>query len=416
MGNLQSVSQINSEKKKVLQKLYDLNREGLIQLLERLRVYRNDTTLQEKSILNDPHLAELCYQTCIELQENVITKLQPHQVNQGKLVSSFLQQCYRDIQSWKIESQEISLEDDKYDKKTKISYALKLFDLPLDASSLNKNKIQKAYHKKARLYHPDRNKNKSSTMFDKITNAYLYLIEIVSSQGNANFISLRNNSNDFIEKQKHNGIKNTKMNHKQGQGQFDVKEFNKMFSEYRLEQPEDRGYEDWIKDTKLKDDSVKMSKYLQRGFTKNRFNDAFEKEGEDYKEMQIMEYTSPQERFASGSMNVQELGVDTIKNFTGNTGNIQYTDYREAHTNTRCIQPKQIQKSIENRPVNITQIKSQRTLIQDYDENEWNTIKKEETLKKQDQERRIETQDNFDRTISKHYDSIHNRMLENVWK
>jgi len=414
MGNLQSASQINNEKRKVLQKLYDLNREGLIQLLERLRVYRNDTTLHEKSILNDPHLAEVCYQSCIELQENVITKLQPNQVSQGKLVSSFLQQCYRDIQTWKVDSQEISLEDNNYDKKTKISYALKLFDLPLDASSLNKNKIQKAYHKKARLYHPDRNKNKSSTMFDKITNAYLYLIEIVSSQGNANFISLKNNSNDFIEKQTKNGVKNTKMKHKQGQ--FNVKEFNQMFSKYRLEQPEDRGYEDWIKETKLKDDSVKTSKYLQGGFTKNRFNDAFEKEGEEYKEMQIMEYTSPQERFASGSMNVQELGVDTIKNFTGNSGNIQYTDYREAHTNTRCIQPKQIQKSMENRPANISQIKSQRTIIQDYNENEWNTIKKEETLKKQEQERRIEVQDNFDRISSKHYDSIHNRMLENVWK
>ena len=189
-----------------------------------------------------------------------------------------------------------------------------------------------------------------------------------------------------------------------------------MFNQFRMEQPEDRGYEDWIKETGSTTDNVAISKHLQGGFTKNRFNDAFEKEGENYQELQITEYKTPQERFASHSLNVHELGVDTIRNFTGKTGNIQYTDYREAHTNTRCIQPNQNKQVIQNRAGSINELKQQRNVIKDYNENEWNDYNQEQSLKLQTQENRLKSQEKQDMMSSKHYDSIHTRMLENVWK
>lgn len=431
MGNLQTRRIIETETKKTMQTLYDLDKTGLEQLVNRLRVHRTNSSLHTKCILTDPSLAEYCVFQCIQMQNTIRIKLPQSQQMRANYVSSFLEICKQDIKKWKQSTKQSKkqstkqsennhdeetnlfvFDDERFDRKTKIQKGLTIMGLSLEASNLDKKIITQAYRKRALQCHPDR-KGGSNDKFELLTNAYVYLLSICSNQGNAGFSELKRNAEEYLQNQRKSGNKNTKMKPK---GKFSLAEFNKLFDTYRLDQPEDHGYQDWIKETQYKDDSPQTSKHLKGGFTTTRFNDAFEKEGENYKEHQIQLYKTPQLLETSNHLAVQELGVDKIDNFTGKTENIQYTDYKEAHTNTRVIHSKHNRQILPKKAKHIDILKSEREHIVEYNEEEWAELEHERIDKLQREDKRQSVVEKTDIRTSKHYDSIHSRMLENIWR
>ena len=105
-------------------------------------------------------------------------------------------------------------------------------------------------------YHPDRNSG-SDEMFDTISNAYLELLEALKlKETDRPFNELRNNSQDYIQTQESTPQQNQ---HMRPTGNFNQNMFNTMFTEHKIETPEDKGYDDWYTSNENTSDAARAS-------------------------------------------------------------------------------------------------------------------------------------------------------------
>ena len=65
---------------------------------------------------------------------------------------------------------------------------------------------------------------------------------------------------------------------------------------------------------------------------------------------------------------------------------------------------------------NVEKLKQERTQIKDYSEEEWSRYQQALIQKEEAQKQRTEYLKKQDEQSAKRYDSIHSRMLENVWR
>ena len=201
--------------------------------------------------------------------------------------------------------------------------------------------------------------------------------------------------------------KNTKLG-----GQFDINSFNKLYSEYRIEKPEDSGYSDWIDKNQYKTDDIAKHPKLSRGFNLNLFNDTFNDEVKEDEENRIVEYKTPQPLVSSGNISYSELGQKNIKNYTGKSS-LNYTDYREAHTKTRLIDPSKVKYTTYK---NVDEVKHARSNIKDFTQDEWAEIMEEKDKKKHEEEDRNQYLKRTDTNAFQQYDKVHQMMLDNVYQ
>ena len=262
------------------------------------------------------------------------------------------------------------------------------------------NALKDKYKEYAYKTHPDN--GGSARNFAIVTNAYKYLIEEHKKMENdKQFNQLKSASVGFLETQSKSGV----MNRDLGGGNFNVNRFNQVFQENKLEDPSNEGYNNWIKDNQYKTEDIRRDTSITNG----NFNTQFDSRVEVGKELQL--YTVPQVLNSSTSGNVQELGVERVENYSGESGSgggkIKYTDLKEAHTTSRLVDPNAKYKQYRS----INELEGARANMGEMSREEQNLIEEMEINRNREQTRREENQRRMDRMFSTHHDKIHNIFL-----
>ena len=192
--------------------------------------------------------------------------------------------------------------------------------------------LKKAYLRVAMVSHPDR--GGSSAEFQKVTIAYTLLKKKLKEQGEIHqHDELRENSQSFI------GNQNQAQNINFDKDNFDSDVFNKIYEENRVGEVFDDGYGSWMKKDQGMDSP--QGKLFQGNFNKDLFNHEFEKYKKEQKQKmshQITKYTEPEVRLSMKNQDsVVTLGRDKVSNFSGEVGNLSFTDYKAAFTHDSTL-------------------------------------------------------------------------------
>ena len=185
---------------------------------------------------------------------------------------------------------------------------------------------------------------------------------------------------------------------------FNVQKFNQVFQDNRIEDTSQEGYNNWLNNNKFNSDDIARDSSLNSG----NFNDRFNHLVKPSKELQV--YQLPQE-LNSRTANVQELGVDKVDNYSGesSTGSnsIKYTDLKEAHTTSRLVDPNTKYTSYKN----VGEVKAARSNMADMTQQEREMIERLEFDQKRQQQQREENQRRMDRMFNDHHNKMNQIFL-----
>ncbi len=280
--------------------------------------------------------------------------------------------------------------------------SLKIFQLE---SNFTENQLKNSYRSLVLKYHPDRGGD--LLKFQYITKCYDYLTELLKlKRQDAQFYELKNQSNNFIEKQA------TYQNVNMDKDNFNTEKFNQIFSENRIETEESKGgYGEWIKENAYSSTDINKNSRLTGNFSNNKFNQEFVKNSSRDK-MEIVEYTDPIPTPIKQNISYSEIDDTQKEDYSSNTSadNICYTDYRKAHTKTHLID-----SSVVNRKEfkNVKQLEKSRSEIQ-YQMSPEDMRKQaanEEILQYQENER-LKRIKNKDQQTSEHFNKVNQLMLQ----
>lgn len=407
MGNITSEYAIKEQADVFFKKIYTLNKQELQRLFKTLQ-QEQKRYMQERisNIYTNEELTTNFYTTLVEKQKKIDERVGIEHREQVDNITQFLLSC----KSYFFKStQQESLQQQLPEMTEKL--ARKLFHLKI-REKLDENYLKKQFRKLALKYHPDR-RGGDTELFEHISDAYMLLIDKASMQKqDKQFNEIKRESCAFRKKFENQGYQNKKL--KNGpKGKFDVNRFNELFQETKVTTVEDDGYNDWMKEnTDNFIDESEVQKKLGGNTSGNRFNEVFSSIVPAKKQDAIIKYEGPQALYQGGEQAV-ELGVDKIVNFGGGTEKIKYTDLREAHSGERMIDTNDV--NIYDHK-NIEKLKQDRTRIKDYNEEEWSRYQQSLLQKEEAQKQRIEYLKKQDEQSARRYDSIHSRMLENVWR
>ena len=191
------------------------------------------------------------------------------------------------------------------------------------------NDLKSKYKKYALETHPDKNGGNPRN-FNIINNAFKVLYEDYKlRQEDKQFTELRNSSRSFIEKQRGDNYQNRDMSSEN----FDSTKFNRLYEKHRLSDVNDDGYGDWSKENQFDSEDIVKDPKLTSG----NFNSMFNRNVKVSK--QLTKYQKPMEMFMNDNSGIMELGKDKVDNYTGKAKTINFTDYKEAHTTSRLVDP-----------------------------------------------------------------------------
>ena len=400
MGNINSSEDVYKYKREALKKVYGMNASQLLELQMKLKTER-DKNIRNKGLLHDN-----------ELQRLLVNELRQEQVKlQGKIdyslfniVNTFLTNVSRDINTFVPNS---AGKNANYQKRKPLPH--EILNLPPDYTI---EQLKRSYKKMALEFHPDRNKNPNGTeIFEAITDAYMECIESLKlRQQDKTCQELKMSAREYRENQESKPMMNQNMVGRN----FSQEKFNQLFQENRTSRPEDSGYKDWLNEHENKSEEPEYDPQLTRNFNSRSFNESFNNRVKPCKN-EIIEYKNPRELFTDGSESCELLGQTEIKNFSGHTKNIHYTDLREAHTKSRLVDPSKV--DISKRPKTIGAMKSHRgKRIEDYTDSEWAEIQSAQLEEKKEDETRQINLKNIDEDAFIKYDKIHKLMLTNVYQ
>ncbi len=332
------------------------------------------------------------------------------------------------------EEARFKIEEDKrrhifYEKQRqrRFEYEAKLKQLSVDKVNslrlfnLNENftidELKKAYRKIALRTHPDRpggNKEK----FQLVTTCYFSLMENLKMRSqDKTFDRLRNDSRDYFDEQnklsqkyRSNG-KNPKPLLNKDDKKFNSKMFNKVFEENKLYDPNEEGYEDWLKNA----DDTPAPKVFSNKFNIDVFNNTFN----DYKDtttsQEIIEYKEPQALVSCNNIQYTDIDQSKKKDYTKSaekSSELGYSDLKSAYTKTNnLVNPNNVKikqyrdiDELENDRSNISfqmtpeQLRQQAIQQQQEEEEEYR------------RQQRIQQRDYM---TENHYNDIHAKMIGN---
>lgn len=256
--------------------------------------------------------------------------------------------------------------------------------------------LKDKYKTYAMQTHPDRN-NGNMRNFQIITKAYKKLLEIYKTQqDDKQYTELKNNSLSYLEEQSKTNKRNTKFDN----NNFDVNKFNSIFSENKIESVSEQGYNDWINTNKFDSDSIVKRSNINTG----NFNKYFDSDVKCTKE--LTKYTDPI-ALEINNFNSHKLGEEKVDNYSGKTEHISFSDYKEAHTTSRLVDPNTKYKSYRN----IGELENSRSNIADFTPEEIQRYELQKLREEEREEKRLQNLQTFDERHFKNYDKVHNIML-----
>jgi len=268
--------------------------------------------------------------------------------------------------------------------------------------------LKKAYLKAAMKAHPDRGGTPQE--FQKVSIAFGVLQKKLKERSsNHSHNELRDSARDYYTQQLNQPKVNVNMTEN-----FDIDVFNKIYDENKIPDVYDEGYGDWMNNNPaLESEQQKM---FQNGFNKDMFNATFE----NYKREQsqrnpqnaLVKYREPEVKISmSNADSIMTLGQGKITDFSGNSDNLSYTDYKQAFTDgSTLIDINSVDTS--GRANSIGGIKSQRSNISYTMSQEDQRLYAQRQLLEQKQERdRISRLNVYDKQHGEAYEKIHSMLL-----
>ena len=206
--------------------------------------------------------------------------------------------------------------------------------------------LAKNYRKGALKYHPDRlikhaeyittaQQEECKRMFERITKAYLYLIEQHNlRECDKPFYELRDQSRVDTDEQQQQTSTGAKVKLMDGD-QFDVQLFNKLYDDNRLHEPTDEGYGDWLKESTDGD----TSELFSSKFNLDVFNTTFDqlKRDNPHSEKQLAKRHEMGIVVQGDTTAFSTLGEDVVGDYGGATGGLHYSDLKDAHTTNATL-------------------------------------------------------------------------------
>ena len=259
------------------------------------------------------------------------------------------------------------------------------------------NDLKAKFKKFAIQTHPDRN-NGNNKNFNIIKRGYEKILnDIEMKKEDKQFNILKNNSLDYLKTQKR--TQNTKFN----KDNFDVNKFNRIYSDNRIDDSTDKGYEDWIKNNSFDTEEIQRNNKLTGNM--NQFNRLFDSTINVNNAVQ--EYRDPKSLFMDNYNNCSELGVDKVQNYTGETKSIKFTDYKEAHTTSKLVNRNVKFKQYKN----ISDLENARSNITDFTKDELDYYDKQKESEELKEKQRLEKQNNIDNLHFQNYERLNKIML-----
>jgi len=274
----------------------------------------------------------------------------------------------------------------------------------------NDTMLKKAYLKKAMKTHPDRGGSKDA--FQKVTIAYTVLKKKLKEQGEIHHHhELRDNAKNFMSSQQ--GGSSTGQNINFDKDNFDSVVFNKIYEENKIEEAFDDGYGSWMNET----ESIASSqpKMFQGNFNKDMFNHEFEKYKQEQKQKQgaqIIQYEEPQVRMSMRNQDsLVTLGQGKVTNFSGESGNLGFTDYKAAFTtDSTLIDTGDV--DIESRANSIKSVERERSNISyQLSPEGQQRVAYQEALQQKEERARIQRLQVYDQKSEDTYHKVHQLLL-----
>lgn len=342
-------------------------------------------------------------------ERNILNKIEISQQklrSSGKIpsfnllkVDNFLNQMKNDINEFELRNIKSSYENRVFDKVgvEEIDY-YKIYGYS-KTDKIDVNELKQKFKKYAIQTHPDRN-NGNNKNFNIIKAGYEKIMDdIETKKADKDFNLLKNNSLDFLQTQ--HKSQNTKFN----KDNFDINKFNKVYSENRINDINDDGYEEWISDNAFDSEEIQRNNKLSGNM--GQFNRIFDSTVSVNNGV-IQKYSDPKELFMNSYNNCSELGVDKVDNYTGETKTIKFTDYKEAHTTSKLIDSKTKYKQYRN----ISELEHARSNIKDFTKDELEYYNQKQVQQELDEKKRLEKQEYIDRLHFQNYDRLNKLMLQ----
>tara|TARA_B100000900_G_scaffold415350_1_gene444944 strand:- start:803 stop:1885 length:1083 start_codon:yes stop_codon:yes gene_type:complete len=275
------------------------------------------------------------------------------------------------------------------------------------AKNYDEKTLKRAYLKAAMRAHPDR--GGSPQLFQRVSIAYTVLTNKLKERDNSHsHHELREGAKEYLRGQASQPKRNVKMTEK-----FDAELFNKIYEENKIPDEFDRGYGSWMeKNPALESGQKRM---FQDGFNKDMFNATFEKYKQEHAQKhagQLVKYEEPEVRLSMRNQDsLVTLGQGKVRDFSGTSDNLHYTDYKKAFTDgAMMIDPSSV--SLDGRATSIGGVKSQRSnlsyRLSAEDEKRLALQQMREAQQEKDRVKRLQV---YDQRHGQAYEKIHSMLL-----
>lgn len=239
------------------------------------------------------------------------------------------------------------------------------------------DEIKRAYRKAALATHPDK-PGGSEDAFDKVSKAFASINEELK-QSTSWTTTTKPTGKETYKATEHDNVGGKVAFGLLDPKKFDINMFNKVFEATKIEDPDDEGYEDWLKG----DDDMDSMPVFSGEFNRALFNKMFDVHSTKKSE-EITTYTTPSEICTASRVGHSELGVGRLSDYTSATGSgMHYTDLRAAFTT---------QTSLGTHDPRASE-KMQRTTIQQYERERAAVLAKPITAEELEYERQREEQE-----------------------
>jgi len=272
------------------------------------------------------------------------------------------------------------------------------------------DQLKDAYKKMALQVHPD--KGGSEYLFKLVTLCYHFLMREYKKKNHTEkeFHELKTNFKKETDADYNSYRQN--MNENIDKNGFNIHKFNEIFSKNKLESITDIGYQDFLNDGK---EIEQKNLFENKKFSSSQFNKIFEKKTQNIESNSkvLTKYKEPKPLEASNKIAFTELGVDLIDDFSNDNisrKNLNYMDLKIAHTTSRIVDPKTVEKRKNYN--NIKEFQQDRASISYIqDDNERKYYEKQKYLEELNEKKRIQNLLNHDNKIKKHYEKINKLFL-----
>lgn len=280
--------------------------------------------------------------------------------------------------------------------------------------------LKVAYRNVAKLVHPDKGGNEQ--MFQTVTQCFKELADVYKSrEANKPHHVLRQESKEYYEK---HHVQHRVPREEPGPGpgpgirpeedakKFNIDRFNQVFEDNRFDDEYQHGYGNMMEKSSKKRDDISIAQTID-SYDKDKFNEQFNSKA-DPSALDVTVYREPEPLELARKIAYTELGVTKIDDFSSvneDRRNLQYTDYKKAHTFTRLIDPSLVDSQKQYKNVKEYETARKEVVKKSLTEEEKRYHQERDQKALDDEAKRNQTLRDRDQSISDHYNKMSQLLL-----